>query len=251
MTHITEVFSVFSWSTAVIMWVTTFSRTSFSKYPDITPENLFPTKIPDIPLEKSRIDIFPGHTKCIKNLRMVDSKLFNHIQSPQCLSHLLPPQKSTTSACKTLFYSQISIFFLISLNSVSYHCFFYCTTLNICVCHLFSFVVIEISHFLPDNCAPSYRAIPSQEMSHPENLSGHIPRRKSLKWQPNLLILCKLKMFVERNGLQSQFTFLTTSESAYNNLDHKYVQKAYYTSEYIGLPKNILVNFYSQRQGRF
>ena len=32
--------------------------------------------------------------KCFRNLKMVDSRLFNRIQSPShCLSHLLPPEK--------------------------------------------------------------------------------------------------------------------------------------------------------------
>ena len=81
-------------------------------------------------------------------LRLVDSRLFNRIQSPShCLSHLLPPEKHhlglrprghsyTLPICpnKLCKFSFIPCLFCsLIINGVFYYCIYY----NICVCRLF------------------------------------------------------------------------------------------------------------------
>jgi len=81
-----------------------------------------------------------------KYFRTIDSRLFNRIQSPShCLSHLLPPEKHhlalrprghtvlysyPNNLCKRSFIPRCLFCFRWSLNSVSYYCICYCTTLK-------------------------------------------------------------------------------------------------------------------------
>ena len=86
-------------------------------------------------------------------LRLVDSRLFNRIQSPShCLSHLLPPEKyhlglcprghsytlpiCPNKLCKSSFIPRC-LFFL-WINSVFYYCICCVFCCNICICRLFS-----------------------------------------------------------------------------------------------------------------